>query len=98
MLITLRLDLIHTRLNGLRAANSSLPVGVLSFASVSLSSLFLCLVSCPVSVVGLARRVGECLCFGFCFLFSLLFFLCLLLAVSFCARRGLLSSLLPLGR
>ena len=41
---TLRLGLTHTRLNGLRAANSSLPVGVLSVASVSLSSCPLCLV------------------------------------------------------
>ena len=35
--ILLRFDLIPTRLDGLRAANSSLPVGVLSVASVSLS-------------------------------------------------------------
>ena len=57
-LIMLRLDLTHTRLNGLRAANSSLPVGVLFVASVSLSSFLLCLVhlSRVSRWVRLARR------------------------------------------
>ena len=40
-------------------------------------SLFLLFLSvwfaCPVSVARLARRVGECLCFGFVFRFSSLF-------------------------
>ena len=62
LLITLRLDFTHTRLNGLRAVNSNLSAVVLSV------SLPLCLsvwFACPVSVAGAARRVGGCLCFVF---------------------------------
>ena len=79
LLITLRLGRTHTRLMCLRAANSNLPAVVLSAASVSLSSCLLCFIcfprvsrcgasgvvwfACPVSVAGLAWRVGGCLCF-----------------------------------
>ena len=51
--ITLRLGLTHIRLNSLRAANSSLPVVVLSVAFVSLSSLSLLLVFVPCQSLGL---------------------------------------------
>ena len=47
LLIMFRLGLTHTRLNGLRAANSNLPAVVLSVASVSLSSCLLCFVRLP---------------------------------------------------
>ena len=40
----------------------------------------------PVSVVRFAWRVGGC--FGFCFLLSPLFSLCLLPAANLCVRRG----------
>ena len=74
LLITLRLGRIHARLICLRAANSSLPAVVLSVASVFISCCLLCFVglprvshrgasgvvrfACPVSVAGLAWRVG----------------------------------------
>ena len=97
LLVMLKLGLIHTRLDGLRAANSSLPVGVLSVASVSLSSVLLCLVHLSrVSRQGFAWRVGGCL--GLVFCSSFLFSLCLSLAVNLLCSAWLLSSLLPLGR
>ena len=91
LLIMFRLGLTHTRLNGLRAANPSLPVVVLSVASVFLSPCLLCFVHLPrvsrqALSFGLAWRVGGCS--GFCFLFSPLFFLCFLPAVNLCVRRG----------
>ena len=73
LLISLRLGLTHTRLNGLRAANSSLSVGVLFVASVSLSlslslsSVFGLLVPCQsLGSPGASGNVYVC------FLFSLL--------------------------
>ena len=86
LLIMFRLGLTHTRLNGLRAANSSLPVGVLSVAPVSLSLSCLCLVhlSRVSGWVRLARREMV----WFCFRFSLLFSLCLSPAANLCVRRG----------
>ena len=57
LLITLRLGRTHTRLNCLRATNSSLPVVVLlSRLFLFLPSVFACF--CPVSVAGFAGRVG----------------------------------------
>ena len=58
LLITVRLGLTHTRLNGLRATNSSLPVVVLlSRLFLFLPLVFVCF--CPVSIAGRARRVGD---------------------------------------
>ena len=68
--MTLRLGLSHTRLIGLRAANSCLPAVVLSVASVSLPFLVFVWFTCPVSVARLAWRVGGCFCFVFGSLFS----------------------------
>ena len=84
MLITLRLGRTHTRLNCLRATNSSLPVVVL------LSPLFLflsclCLFLSRVSRWARPARRGM---FLFGFLFSSFFSLCLLPTASLCARRG----------
>ena len=71
LLTTLRLGRIHTRLNGLRATNSSLPVVVLFVASVSLPlSCFGSLVPCQS--LGLPGASGDVYVFLFC-LFSLLF-------------------------
>ena len=86
LLKTLRLGLIHTRLSGLRAANSSLPVGVLSVASVSLSLTCLCLVH--LSRVSRWVRLARRGMFMFCVRFSLLFSLCLSPAANLCVRRG----------
>ena len=110
LLIMLRLDCTHTRLMYLRAANSNSPAVVPVVASVSLflSSLFCLFASCkslwrvgavwfacPVSVAGLAWRVGGCLCF-------VLVPLSLLSLPPACRypvwSAWLLSFLLPLGR
>ena len=96
LLIIFRLGLIHTRLNGLRAANSNLPVGVVSVAFVSLSLSCLCLVR--LSRVSRWVRSARRGCFGFLFLvFSSLLSLPLDCRKPLCSA-WLLSSLLPLGR
>ena len=59
LFITLRVGLTHARLNGLRAANSSLPVGVLSVASVSLSSLSLFGSLVPCQSLGSPGASGD---------------------------------------
>ena len=61
MLITFRLGLIHTRLNGLRAANSNLPVGAVSVASLSLPFSCLCSVLAPCQSPSVKRRVRMAL-------------------------------------
>ena len=74
LLILLRLDRIHTRLDSLRAANSSLPLGALSVASF----LSLCVLFVVFPRVTAEHSVGPACCFFLSFAFSSL--LSLLLA------------------